>query len=242
MATTPYFPGALPTFGELMSDLDYDGNALNRPLAAIAPVVLTAIYASSGAIDISVPSAFTNWPKFDGLKNTDTNEIMAYTKTDSNTLHVTALGRGRHPSSAAAGAIGNHIQHFKRPVLGKDLNQVFAELAAMNAQTAFRVVQLSNDAVDLDSSNFGKINSNVNFTADRQRKLPAISAGVEGWAIKFASYGLHKLTLIPSGSDGINVGIPATSLYCSDAGSMITLRVVDQRWIVEASGPGWNNT
>ena len=125
-----YFPTTdVPSYQELGTDNDTNGT-----FTQIADVVINAGYAASGAISITAAGTpFSAWPTYGFIQNLSSNEILFFDSiTGSNTLVILAVGRGRGGSVAAAGLNGQTIRFIEARILGGVMNQILAEITALN--------------------------------------------------------------------------------------------------------------
>lgn len=101
----------------------------NYAITQKADVALTAIYAGAGNFNLTVIGAFAAWPTFGAIENQTTLEQLVFTKTSSDTLAI--IQRQFNGTALGAGAIGQNIRYIELTVPGKTINQMLAEIKAI---------------------------------------------------------------------------------------------------------------
>lgn len=124
---TAAFPiSVLDDYQEISTVMDIDG-----VIVQLDDVAVAAIYAASGAIEIQITGSLSAWPNYGFVENQTTNELMFWSSKTVNTLVIKASGRGLGGTTPTAGAISQNIRFLEARILGKAINQLFAEVTAM---------------------------------------------------------------------------------------------------------------
>lgn len=210
----------------------------NAAAAQKSDVVLTANYASSGAITITVIGAFSAWPNYGALQNLTSSEKMVFVKTSSDVLTIASANRGADGTSAAAGAIGQSIRFIEMHVTGVMWNRLaddFENLSSVDAVTASKT---------LTEADCGRLQTNEGASgaaSGRAFTLPSAAAGLH-----FAFYDQDGdgIRIVAAAGDTIRIGSLVTKVAgyveIAQAGAMLKLRAINAtEWIADETVNPW---
>jgi hypothetical protein len=205
MKPTPYFPSeAIPDYQEIGTALDSDSS-----LEQAADVEIDDGYADSGEIEISASGVpFALWPEFGYVENQRTLEMMFYWSKTDDTLYIRSSGRALNGTTAQAGLATDNVRFIEARVLGKHINQLFAEVKEIEEFLMAGVGLTSDDLGDVAFKNVGtsdgdipQVNEPIILSDSAHISIDARLAG----PFRVTLGGNRILDLPPDGVDGQSI-------------------------------------